>query len=162
MLHTSSPYFSYEFPMLLLISFFGLSYSLGNYFGTYLCFSDCFKFLNTQIYHTENTCTPFSLLSLVNAWKTDASDTVTTTPDATTNETGSSPSLSEMSKEVSCQLHSGIMKAARRIVLDEIISTVIAEFAAMKKSWREVKHEPINQVAETCSLDRRMVMCTNS
>ncbi|XP_024031218.1 histone-lysine N-methyltransferase ATXR7 [Morus notabilis] len=110
-----------------------------------------------MIYHTENTCTPFTLLSLLNAWKPDASDTATTTPDAATNETGSSPSLSEMSEEVSCQLHFGIMKAARRIVLDEIISNVIAEFAAMKKSWREVKHEPINQAAETCSLDQRML-----
>lgn len=125
-------------------------------------FSDIFRLflivLITQIYHAQNTCTPFTLLSLVNAWKMDTSETLPTTPDAKINETGSSPSLSEMSKEVSCQLHFGIMKAARRVVLDEIISNVIAEYAATRKARRQLKHEPINQATEACSLDGRMVM----
>ncbi|GMN46851.1 hypothetical protein TIFTF001_016035 [Ficus carica] len=111
---------------------------------------------STMMYHAQNTCTPLTLLSLVNAWKTDTSETLPTTPDAKINETGSSPSLSEMSKEVSCQLHFGIMKAARRVVLDEIISNVIAEYAATRKAQRQLKHEPIKQATEACSLDGKM------
>jgi hypothetical protein len=55
-------------------------------------------------------------------------------------ETGSSPRfISVISEEVSCQLHSGISKAARRFALVEIICNVIFRVCSHKKS-REISY----------------------
>ncbi|KAK9270249.1 hypothetical protein L1049_025826 [Liquidambar formosana] len=107
------------------------------------------------ICHAENRFSPITLLSAINAWRTGRIDTVSTS-DTKGNETCSLINfISEISEEVSSQLHSGIMKAARRVVLDEIISNIIADFVAMKKSQRHLKLEPVNQAVKTFSLDGR-------
>ncbi|KAH0981359.1 hypothetical protein GBA52_008536 [Prunus armeniaca] len=51
---------------------------------------------SVMIYHVENKCTPFTLLSVVNAWKTDGPETVTNS-DAKSNGTSS---LSEISGDL--------------------------------------------------------------
>ncbi|KAF3446965.1 hypothetical protein FNV43_RR12145 [Rhamnella rubrinervis] len=105
------------------------------------------------IYHADNKCTPFTLLSVVNAWKTDRCETVTM-HDAKSKDTCSSRSfVSEISEGVASQLHIGIMKAARRVVLDEIISNIIAEFVTIRKNQKQIKLESLNQAVKTCSLD---------
>ncbi|BFG20517.1 hypothetical protein CerSpe_067910 [Prunus speciosa] len=102
-----------------------------------------------MIYHVENKCTPFTLLSVVNAWKTDGTETVTNS-DAKSNGTSSLVSfIAEISEGVSGELHHGILKAARRVVFDEIISNVINEFFTTKKAQR------LNQTVKTCSSDSK-------
>ncbi|KAH0981886.1 hypothetical protein GBA52_009063 [Prunus armeniaca] len=89
-------------------------------------------------------CRPFTLLSVVNAWKTDGPETVTNS-DAKSNGTSSLVSfIAEISEGVSGELHHGILKAARRVVFDEIISNVINEFLPQKKAQR------LNQTVKTC------------
>ncbi|KAJ6351886.1 hypothetical protein OIU76_001163 [Salix suchowensis] len=106
-----------------------------------------------MIYHAQNKFRPLSLLSIMNAWRFNKPESFSMT-DANT-ETGSSLSfMSAISEEVSCQLHSGILKAARRVVLDEIISNVISEFANTKRTERY--HKLDNQAAITYSADGRM------
>ncbi|XP_062163830.1 histone-lysine N-methyltransferase ATXR7 isoform X2 [Alnus glutinosa] len=109
-----------------------------------------------MIYHIENKFKPLTLLSMINAWNTGGHETVSTSV-AKSNET--SPLLcfiSEISEGVSSQLHSGIMKAARRVVLDEIISNIMGEFVTIKKAQRRLKLESVNQAAQTCSLNGTM------
>lgn len=107
-----------------------------------------------QIYHVKNKCKPFKLSSVVNSCKRDGPETVTKF-DAKINESGSLVSIiSEVAEGVSSQLHYGILKSARRVVLDEIISTVIAEFVTTTKAQR------LNQDVKTCSLDGKTVMYT--
>uniref|UniRef100_A0A803LG28 GYF domain-containing protein n=1 Tax=Chenopodium quinoa TaxID=63459 RepID=A0A803LG28_CHEQI len=88
-----------------------------------------------QIRNIDNKCSPFSLLSLINAWGKDSS-TVT----ASENETSSLELISGISEEIVSQLHDGIMKAARRIVLDEIIGNVIVDYVATKKAQKQFKN----------------------
>lgn len=64
--------------------------------------------------------------------------------------------ISTISEEVSSDLHSRIMKTARRVMLDEIISTMISEFVAAKKSQRPLMIESYNQYAK--SSDGKLVM----
>ncbi|XP_048331516.1 histone-lysine N-methyltransferase ATXR7 isoform X2 [Ziziphus jujuba] len=109
-----------------------------------------------MIYHVDNKCTPFTLLSIVNSWKTGRCETIPTS-DAKNKYSGSFPSfISEISEGVSSQLHIGIMKAARRVVLDEIISNIIAEFVTVRKTQRQIKLESLNQAVKTFSFDGRV------
>ena len=115
-----------------------------------------------QIYDAENNCTPFRLHSVINSWNSHRPETITKS-DAETNETGSSTSIiAEICEEVSYQLHFGITKAARRVVLDEIISGVIAEFVSTKKVQRQLKQGSFNEAVKTCSIDQRKVTCTEA
>ena len=112
-----------------------------------------------QIYHAQNKFRPLSLLSIMNAWRFNKPESFSMT-DANT-ETGSSLSfMSVISEEVSCRLHSGRLKAACRVLLDEIISNVISGFANTKRTERY--HKLDNQAAVTFSADGRMVMLINS
>lgn len=106
-----------------------------------------------QIYHIENKFKPVALLSIINASNVGGPETVSTCA-AESNETGSLLCFfSEISEGVSSQLHSGIMKAARRVVLDEIIGNIIGEFVTTKKAQRRLKHESVNHCAQSCSVN---------
>ncbi|XP_050268082.1 histone-lysine N-methyltransferase ATXR7 isoform X1 [Quercus robur] len=106
-----------------------------------------------MIYHIENKYGPFTLLSIMNAWKRDGPETVSTSV-AKSKETGSLLSfISEISEGVSSQLHSSIMKAARRAVLDEIIGSVIGDFVTTKKDKKHLKLESVNHAAQNSSLN---------
>ncbi|KAI4317069.1 hypothetical protein L6164_024979 [Bauhinia variegata] len=107
---------------------------------------------SSVIYHIENKCSPFTLLSAINGWRTDMSVTMSA---AQSNEVGGIVSfLYEVSENISSQLHFGVMKAARRVVLDEIIGNILAEFITEKKYWRH-KLESVNHASETCLLDSK-------
>ncbi|KAL4650567.1 hypothetical protein ACB092_01G096400 [Castanea dentata] len=106
-----------------------------------------------MIYHIENKYGPFTLLSIMNAWKRDGPETFSTSV-AESKETGSLLSfISEISEGVSSQLHSSIMKAARRAVLDEIIGNVIGDFVTTKKNKKHLKLESVNHDTQNCSLN---------
>lgn len=114
-----------------------------------------------QIYHVDNKCTPFALLSVVNSWKTDTCETVTLCDAKSKYSCSFLSFISDISEGVSSQLHIGIMKAARRVVLDEIISNIIAEFVSARKVQKQLKLESLNQAVKTCSSDGRTVMYMN-
>ncbi|KAL6180759.1 hypothetical protein ACLB2K_047418 [Fragaria x ananassa] len=102
-----------------------------------------------MIYHVKNKCKPFTLSSVISSWKLDGPETITKF-DTKCNQSGSFVSIiSEVAEDVSSQLHYGILKSARRVVLDEIISNVIAEFVTTTKAQR------LNQSMKTCSLDAK-------
>ncbi|KAG8654428.1 histone-lysine N-methyltransferase ATXR7 isoform X3 [Manihot esculenta] len=106
-----------------------------------------------MIYHIENKFRPLPLLSVINAWRMDKPESVSVSDVKT--ESGLLLSfISEISEEVSCQLHSGIMKAARRVALDGIISNVISEFSNTRKAHRNPKLS--HQAAKTSSTDEKM------
>lgn len=93
----------------------------------------------------------------MNAWRTDILET-DHAANAKNYGTGSFVNfVSEISEGVSSQLHAGIMKAARRVLLDEIISNVISEFVTTKKANRHLKLGAVNQATKSCSSDEKMV-----
>lgn len=113
--------------------------------------------VNSQIHHNENKCSPFALVSAINAWKTGTFEDICRSDSKSNGACGDTISLiSEISEDISSQLHLGVMKTARRVVLDEIISNTIAEFVAEKKSCRQ-KHDFVDQHSETSLLSCRMV-----
>lgn len=102
-----------------------------------------------QICHADNKFKPFILKSVIDSWRTAGHENVSISV-GKVHETGPLLSfISEISEEVCSQLHSGIMKTARRVVLDEIISHVIAECVASKKANKNQKLEVINQTVKT-------------
>ncbi|CAK7345934.1 unnamed protein product [Dovyalis caffra] len=106
-----------------------------------------------MIYHAQNKFRPLPLLSILRDWRLDKPESFSTT--VANTETGSSPRLiSEISEELSCELHSGILKAARRVALDEIISNVISEFVNTKRAERYLKLD--DQAVITGSVDDTM------
>lgn len=93
----------------------------------------------------------------MNSWGIDILET-DYAADAKNYETGSFMNfISEISKGVSSQLHAGIVKAARRVLLDEIISNVISEFVTTKKAQRHLKLDAVNQATKSCASDDKMV-----
>ncbi|XP_061368682.1 histone-lysine N-methyltransferase ATXR7 isoform X2 [Gastrolobium bilobum] len=110
---------------------------------------------STVISHSDKKHGTFVLLSAVNALKGDISRTVYGSG-SKSNEVGCMVDLiCEISENISSQLHLGVMKAARRVVLDGIIGDIIAEFVTEKKHKRH-KLESADQVSETCILDSKM------
>ncbi|XP_068647518.1 histone-lysine N-methyltransferase ATXR7-like [Aristolochia californica] len=57
--------------------------------------------------------------------------------------------FAKVSEEVSVQLHSGIMKAARRVMLDEIISSIIPDLVTSRKSQQQIKPESTLQSSKS-------------
>lgn len=101
-----------------------------------------------------------TLLSAINLWRTNRPETFPAS-DVKINEAGSSVNfLSEISEELSSQLHAGIMKATRRVLLDEIISNNISEFVSTKKAQRHPNVDLVNQHAKSCFSGGKVVMYT--
>lgn len=90
-----------------------------------------------QIHHMNNNCSPFTLLSLVNVSHKESSTVIASSEDKIGN---SSQLISVLSDKAGSQLHDGIMKAARRLILDEIIGNVILDFSALKKTQKQIKN----------------------
>lgn len=57
--------------------------------------------------------------------------------------------VSCISEQFCAELHAGVMKTSLRIVLDEIIGNIIAEFLNNKKTQRVARKESANQVDQT-------------
>ncbi|XP_050235385.1 histone-lysine N-methyltransferase ATXR7 isoform X2 [Mercurialis annua] len=111
----------------------------------------CYGYLrdSLMIYHNQNEFRPLALLSIMKAWRTNK-----VASDAKPETALLCSFISEISEEVSCQLHAGIMKAARRVALDEMISKVITEFCDSKSSQKNLKLNN-DQAAKPFSEDGR-------
>ncbi|CAO2815742.1 unnamed protein product [Amaranthus hypochondriacus] len=92
---------------------------------------------SVMIHHMNNNCSPFTLLSLVNVSHKESSTVIASSEDKIGN---SSQLISVLSDKAGSQLHDGIMKAARRLILDEIIGNVILDFSALKKTQKQIKN----------------------
>ncbi|OVA16088.1 SET domain [Macleaya cordata] len=107
------------------------------------------------IYHKDSRFQPFTLLSILSTWRTNRSDIASQENNKNDETSFLDNFMTEVSEEVSNQLHSGIMKSARRVVLDEIISSIIPDFMAMKKAQRHLESEARKQAVKTCSLTEK-------
>ncbi|XP_047324982.1 histone-lysine N-methyltransferase ATXR7 [Impatiens glandulifera] len=96
---------------------------------------------SSMIYHADNACGPFSLQSMINSWRIASESKIVSS---------SSSLVSEVSEELCSQLHSGIMKTARKVLLDEIIAQIIKESIALKKTQRS-RPEMVDQTVKTSS-----------
>lgn len=114
-----------------------------------------------KVYHVEEKVAPFTLKSLINKWKMAGYGSAFTS-DAKDEGTDLQVNLSDVSDELCSQLHSGIMKAAHRILLDEIVSDIILDFIAIKKAQRHVKPEAVCHSAKTSSSIGVMFKSSNS
>jgi len=108
-----------------------------------------------QIHHAENKFTPFTLASLINEWRRENSSSAALSDLKATSSVFDF--ISGVSGEIGSQLHDGIMKAARRFLLDEIIGNVIVDFVAMKKVQKQRKNEHATENLKACALDGEKV-----
>ncbi|KAI4320878.1 hypothetical protein MLD38_034316 [Melastoma candidum] len=123
----------------------------GSKHGPY-CLSDLYSWHQqgylhntTMIYHLENNVPPVPLVSAIHSWQR-GSIPIDSLSNVSNSEANHGLSIiSEVSEIVSSELHLGIMKTARRVILEEIISKVITEFASStkKKKMRNMKAESI-------------------
>ncbi|XP_074591993.1 histone-lysine N-methyltransferase ATXR7-like [Curcuma longa] len=102
-----------------------------------------------MIHHVDNLVGPFTLASLIEDWSTISSQHISeiNIKAKVTNKHSNSHSIfiSNVSDEVSTQLHPVIMKAARRVLVDEILSSIIPDFFLSKKAERQDRPEPTYQ-----------------
>lgn len=98
------------------------------------------------------------LLSIVNGWEIGGSDGISVSSENNKDNGSLANFVSEISEGVSTQLHIGIMKAARRVMLEEIISNIILEFCTSKKAQRQPRPDLLKNAVKTCSSKSRMVI----
>ncbi|KAI3465512.1 hypothetical protein Pfo_022175 [Paulownia fortunei] len=109
-----------------------------------------------MIYHADKKYKPLDLESLLNTWRTARLGAVSV-HDANDQGTGAALNLiSDISEEVCSQLHFGIMKTARKVVLDEIVSYIISDSLATKKIQKTHKTEPVIESVKSFSSNGRM------
>ncbi|CAL0301540.1 unnamed protein product [Lupinus luteus] len=106
---------------------------------------------SSMISRSDNKCAPFMLLSAVNAFE---GETICRSGSKSNEVDGRINIICEISESISSQLHLGVMKAARRVVLDGIIGDIIAEFVTERK-YKKHKFESAEQASETCMLDSK-------
>ncbi|KAJ0764934.1 putative [histone H3]-lysine(4) N-trimethyltransferase chromatin remodeling SET family [Helianthus annuus] len=107
---------------------------------------------SVMVYHSESKVMPCNLQSLICSWFTAGHESVSKA-NPKYNETELTDFMHNISEEVCSQLHSGIMKATRKVLLDEIISHVIMERVTAKKAEKHLKPEESKQIIKTCSSD---------
>lgn len=112
-----------------------------------------------QIHHADDKYRPFNLKSLINSWTT-ATPGALFLSNPNERETASLQDfVSEISQEVCSQLHMVIMKAARKTLLDEIVSHAISECISERKDLKKVTNQKkvANQSVKMSSPATRMV-----
>lgn len=110
-----------------------------------------------MVYHAENKYKPLNLATLLNTWGKARIGAVTTHDD-NNQDTGLALNLiSEISEVVCSQLHFGIMKTARKVLLDEIVSFIISDSLAMRRTQKNPKIIPVIESAKTFSSHGRVV-----
>ncbi|CAA0806963.1 Histone-lysine N-methyltransferase ATXR7 [Striga hermonthica] len=104
-----------------------------------------------MIHHIDKKCKPLNLESLLTIWGRSRLGTVSA-QDTNDQGTGSALDLiSEISEEICSQLHSGIMRTARKIVLDEIVSYIISDPLSAKKIRENHLTEPVVEAPKSLS-----------
>ncbi|KAL6623423.1 hypothetical protein ACP70R_033302 [Stipagrostis hirtigluma subsp. patula] len=108
----------------------------------------------TMIYHVDGKFGPFTLVSLIGRWSGGHAEC----SGATANDSASlNGLLGNLFHDVSHQLHAGIMKSARRVLIDEIFSCVLPDVIASKKTKKELAAKMTNQAAKPDSVSNKKV-----
>nr|GMD43539.1 histone-lysine N-methyltransferase ATXR7 isoform X1 [Ipomoea batatas] len=111
-----------------------------------------------MVYHSDNKFEPCTLQVLLST-RTEAVPRNASVSTASMHQVETLKGFfTEVSEELCSQLHSGIMKAARRTVLEEIISQIISESVAINEADKNPRHGTLNQHANACSEDSMMCM----
>ncbi|XP_047954287.1 histone-lysine N-methyltransferase ATXR7 isoform X1 [Salvia hispanica] len=113
---------------------------------------------SVMVYHTENKVKPLNLATLLNTWRKARIGGAVTTYDNNDEGTGLALNLvSEISDEVCSHLHSGIMKTARKVLLDEIVMSIVSDSIAMKRTQKNPKIVPVIESVKSVSSDGRVL-----
>ncbi|KAK9063090.1 hypothetical protein SSX86_016960 [Deinandra increscens subsp. villosa] len=106
-----------------------------------------------MVYHSESKVIPSNLQAVISSWLASGFQSVSEANNKCNETAYFTEFIHNVSEEVCSQLHSGIMRATRKVMLDEIISHVITESVAAKKAEKHLKPVESKQMVETCSLD---------
>ncbi|XP_010237026.1 histone-lysine N-methyltransferase ATXR7 isoform X1 [Brachypodium distachyon] len=99
----------------------------------------------SMIHHVDSKFGPFTLVSLIDWWTGGHSEH----SEATENDSGSfSTLMSDIIDDIGHQLHTGIMKRARRIIVDEIFSSVLPEIIAGMKAKKQLAAKSTSQAVK--------------
>ncbi|KAK9063087.1 hypothetical protein SSX86_016957 [Deinandra increscens subsp. villosa] len=106
-----------------------------------------------MVYHSESKVIPSNLQAVISSWLASGFQSVSEANNKCNETAYFTEFIHNVSEEVCSQLHSGIMRATRKVMLDEIISHVITESVAAKKAEKHLKPVESKQMVETCPLD---------
>lgn len=109
-----------------------------------------------QVHHAENKYKPLNLATLLNTWEKARIGAVTMHDDNNQDAGVALNLISEISEEVCSQLHFGIMKTARKVLLDEIVSFIISDSLATRRTQKNPTM-PVIVSAKTFSSHGRVV-----
>ncbi|XP_062204737.1 histone-lysine N-methyltransferase ATXR7 isoform X2 [Phragmites australis] len=108
----------------------------------------------SMIYHVDGKFGPFTLVSLIGWWSGGHAEG----SDATANDSASLNGLmGDIIDDVSHQLHAGIMKSARRVLIDEIFSCVLPDLIASKKTEKQLAAKLKSQTTKPDSVSNKKV-----
>ncbi|XP_066357017.1 histone-lysine N-methyltransferase ATXR7-like isoform X2 [Miscanthus floridulus] len=106
----------------------------------------------SMIYHVDGKFGPFTLVSLMGMWSGEHKEP----SEATANDSASLNGLvGDIVDDVSHQLHSGIMKSARRVLIDEIFSSILPDLIVSKKTEKQLAAKLKNQVTKPDSVSNK-------
>lgn len=109
-----------------------------------------------MVHHAENKYKPLNLATLLNTWEKARIGAVTMHDDNNQDAGVALNLISEISEEVCSQLHFGIMKTARKVLLDEIVSFIISDSLATRRTQKNPTM-PVIESAKTFSSHGRVV-----
>ncbi|CAH9073421.1 unnamed protein product [Cuscuta epithymum] len=107
-----------------------------------------------MVYHSDNKFKPSTLQSLLSTWvEAVPRDASLSSVIMRKDDMSFQGFVTEVSEELCLQLHSGIMKAARRTVLEKIISQIISVCVATNEADKHLRQETLNKNVNSSSED---------
>uniref|UniRef100_K3Z3G4 [histone H3]-lysine(4) N-trimethyltransferase n=1 Tax=Setaria italica TaxID=4555 RepID=K3Z3G4_SETIT len=106
-----------------------------------------------MIYHVDGKFGPFTLVSLIGSWSGEHAER----SEATANDSSLNGLVGDIVGDVSHQLHAGIMKSARRVLIDEIFSCVLPDLIASKKTEKQLAAKLKNQATKPDSVSNMKI-----
>ncbi|GAB2247014.1 hypothetical protein Droror1_Dr00006896 [Drosera rotundifolia] len=110
---------------------------------------------SVMIYHAGNKFSPFTIPSLFDGWRRNGLSTVASSQFNGYESSSPQNLVSEVSEQMCIQLHDVILKSARRVLLDEIISGVISEAVALKKTQKKIELDLAVESSKSRPIDRQ-------
>ncbi|KAL9252647.1 Histone-lysine N-methyltransferase ATXR7-like protein [Drosera capensis] len=111
--------------------------------------------LMKKIYHAGNKFSPFTIPSLFDGWRRNGLSTVASSQFNGYESSSPQNLVSEVSDQMCTQLHDVILKSARRVLLDEIISGVISEAVALKKTQKKIELDVAVESSKSRTIDHQ-------
>ncbi|KAL5206033.1 hypothetical protein ABZP36_034242 [Zizania latifolia] len=109
----------------------------------------------SMIYHVDSKFGPFTLVSLIDWWSGGTAEH----SESIANDCGSLKALmGDIVDDISHQLHAGIMKSARKVLVDEIFSSVLPEMIACRKTEKQMAAKLKSQSAKTDNVSNKKAL----